>query len=1349
MHEIARWTRLFVAAVSILPGALAAQEPWLDRPFAAPPAEVLRAAEALRPKADASVHVLLEAHTWVFDAGGRQTRTTRQVFEILKDDARDDWGTVDAVWKPWRDEKPILRARVVRRDGTVLDLDPSTVAERPLHSGQDVFDDRRVFSAPLPGLEVGAVVELETTERSTRPFPAGDRASVSFGSSFPRRRTRVSVTVPEGFPFVWRARGPGDVPVQESRAGGAVTRVWETVDTAANRDWEWSVPSDVLQSPLVEFGTGESWAAVADTYREIVEARLKNAPFGQWARKAAGPPGLLAYVQKDIRYTSIAFGEAAIVPQAPGDVVGRRFGDCKDQATLLVGLLRSRGETAWVALLRAGSGRDIHPEVPALAGFDHAIVYVEGRGGAPGTWVDPTSSFARWGELPEPDQGRWALVCRPGADALVKTPSAAAGADHEIRTMDVHLAEDGKGSAVETVEFHGSFEADARASYDGLDAIALRKRGEHYVQSSLANGKLIRASTTPSRDLEVPFRKTVEAEKVGFAVTTSAEAVVRIGRSVLLDLAPNPSDEKRRFPLAVRPFESRIEYRVAPPRGYVLRQMPPPGTGDVGPLKVSTESEQRPDGSVDVRFVVAMSATRLTPEEAVTFAKARKDFDRLGPITISFDSRVERALEQGDARAAVAERNAAVHLAPKNADAHRRLANTLLRIGLGSAAIREAHAAVALDAASPAAWHELGLALQVDRFGRLHRGVWDLSGAEKALEKAVDLDPERVEYRIDRAILFEFDAKGSRYADRERLGRAIALYEGILKDRPDLTVVRDNYVLALLYAGRPADATRYLESLGDDGRRPALVAGWALSLGPEAALEKAHRLWGDPTERRDAEEKAALILLFLRRYAPAAEVLSDAAKGSPRAGELSARSDLFRRLKPMEGLDPLPGDAASVVRALFARLLSGEPVERLSPLFLGGEKSSPFITELRTFMVGFLGQVASTGLPKGVTQDLSFAAMEFRAEGDAGSDWKARADLGLTSATASSFVVRLAAENGEPRIVGFDLDPEAYVRLALKLARAGDLPGAARWLDRTLDLRPPKEQEGDPLRGPLLPLFWSRSDPARARRDAVVLACAADLARPKSGVETLGDARTALAANPDDRRLAFVLERTLAANGKLDEALEVARRWAAREPEAVVWALEEAAILGESDRYSDAVRLMTATHAKWPRDLMVRRVLQGLEGSVGSFGRAVALGDEIVGMPDAGLEDWNNLAWFRMLDGRNDAETLRSARRAVDGSARMSAVSLNTLAAVLVEQGQLKEGYDVVIEAMGKTGSDEPVNADWYVLGRILEGYGFIEDAADAYRRVVGKVSDAAGVAALAGKRLAALKGVVPARAAR
>ena len=134
---------------------------------------------------------------------------------------------------------------------------------------------------------------------------------------------------------------------------------------------------------------------------------------------------ILDYVDREVRYTGIEFGEAAIVPHDPADTLALKYGDCKDKATLLVAMLRAAGIPAYVALLNAGSRLDVPADLPGMGLFDHAIVYVPGT--APAFWIDATDQYARLGQLPINDQGRHALIARPESTAL----TAYAGVDFE------------------------------------------------------------------------------------------------------------------------------------------------------------------------------------------------------------------------------------------------------------------------------------------------------------------------------------------------------------------------------------------------------------------------------------------------------------------------------------------------------------------------------------------------------------------------------------------------------------------------------------------------------------------------------------------------------------------------------------------------------------------------------------------------------------------------------------------------------------------------------------------------------------------------------------------------------
>jgi transglutaminase-like putative cysteine protease len=123
----------------------------------------------------------------------------------------------------------------------------------------------------------------------------------------------------------------------------------------------------VAHFPEIEFSTGASWHAMAAEYAEIVDRRADPAAVQEIVDKLiAGKTGvaekegaILDYLDREVRYTGIEFGEAALMPHDPADTLSRKYGDCKDKATLLATMLRAAGIPAYVALLNAGSWMDV------------------------------------------------------------------------------------------------------------------------------------------------------------------------------------------------------------------------------------------------------------------------------------------------------------------------------------------------------------------------------------------------------------------------------------------------------------------------------------------------------------------------------------------------------------------------------------------------------------------------------------------------------------------------------------------------------------------------------------------------------------------------------------------------------------------------------------------------------------------------------------------------------------------------------------------------------------------------------------------------------------------------------
>src|SRR5258707_6223847 len=181
----------FVLAISLF----AADEPW-DKPFSEPKT-VLDAATAVASD-DAGVVVLLDEERYVFDATGSGTMTEHLVYRVANDSRVEHWSTIEALWAPWYQEKPVIQARVIARDGSVHELEARALAETPApEESLDIFSDNRILRAPLPGVGVGSVVEQVITYKDNNPMIASGRTGrFFFGRGVPVHRARLVVGTP-------------------------------------------------------------------------------------------------------------------------------------------------------------------------------------------------------------------------------------------------------------------------------------------------------------------------------------------------------------------------------------------------------------------------------------------------------------------------------------------------------------------------------------------------------------------------------------------------------------------------------------------------------------------------------------------------------------------------------------------------------------------------------------------------------------------------------------------------------------------------------------------------------------------------------------------------------------------------------------------------------------------------------------------------------------------------------------------------------------------------------------------------------------------------------------------------
>ena len=319
-------------------------------------------------------------------------------------------------------------------DGKTLRGSESDIATADL-AGEDRFrSSSKVRTVRFPAVPAGSVLTVEARAKQRSEFRADGISLAS--EKAPIERLRVAVHG-GGRGWRWRIAGSRAGLTVEESAGAVVV----TGGSLPALKQERFAPGDRSRGPVLRFAWGDeaTWAQVGRWYEGLLASLPPDSgAVSRTARELTAGRGdrrgrlasLLAFVRGKVRYVAAEAGIAGHRPSAPGEVLARQWGDCKDKALLLVDLLHAAGVEAYPALIHLGSDDRIDAEFPSPFQFNHVVVAVAADGiAAPGDpvaagflFVDPTQagSSVRWLQPAVQDQD--ALVVRNSESVLVRTP---------------------------------------------------------------------------------------------------------------------------------------------------------------------------------------------------------------------------------------------------------------------------------------------------------------------------------------------------------------------------------------------------------------------------------------------------------------------------------------------------------------------------------------------------------------------------------------------------------------------------------------------------------------------------------------------------------------------------------------------------------------------------------------------------------------------------------------------------------------------------------------------------------------------------------------------------------------
>ncbi len=1351
MRRLSGWTCVssVLLAVGLLaterPVAATTAEPWVDEPFAADARAILDAAAAIPSPAGSDVHVLFRDAELLFDEEGRLTFRQRLLYRVLTAAAAEDWAVSQREYAPWYQERPVLRARVLNPDGrehvlgedaAVEDADPGTTS------------GLRLVKASLPGVVPGAVVEEETLLRDVEPyFAAGHSGVYHLPMYAPVHRGRLVLEAPTTLPLRYVVHLASGLRTDREVRGGRVRVVFEHGPLDAAGEVKPGLPGSLPRFPQVAWSTGRSWQDVAASYERLVEEAIGAVP--ALAGESAGAPDrrriaeVVARLHAEVSSTPVKLGALKPGPAPLAKVLERAAGSSEDKAALLVARLREAGISAHVALLASGLGKDVDTALPGLGRFDRAVVHVPTR---PPVWIDPTDPLVRPGELPVAAQNRWALLAAATTQKLVHTPAADSVANLTRETREVYLADHGASRIVERNVYHGEAERQRRQAARAASDEEKRQGYLAYLESSYLAKALGEVIESDPEDLSRPYELSLEGLACARAVTDLSEAVVAIRYGNLTSKLPRSLREGhgRRVHAFVfaQPYVTEWRYRIVAPSGFLVRAIPEDAERRLGSARF-TQTVREENGEVHLVLRFDSGPRFLTAEQLVETRRAVAAFRDEEPLLVWFDHAGASAFASGRPRDAIMTFRDLTGQEPDKAIHRIRLAQALLKVGLGLEARREALEAVRLEPGLALAHWAQGFAREHDSIGRRFRPGFDREGAVAALERAVELEPENPLGRTELAILLEYDAQGKRYGEGADLDRAIEEYR-ILRRKTGTVELDVNLLSALFWARRWRELLAATGQAADRASTRTLrLVALALVQGPGAAIRELASLRLTPEEEMLTLSSAAQQLMIAREYAPAAALLGRAARNASNASAVLGRATLLENVRRHEGEEISSVDPEALARSLIL-LVGRQPfrtadLERLfHPLYLADRERDDgsiggILEQLRRDQGG--------ELPADAVTDLALGVLTLEKNGDAERGYRLLVGSQLRP---DAEPLRVYVTRYEDRwvIAALDRDFGQMGKEVLRRLEQRDLKGAHQWLDWARDVLLPWEGE-DPYRFEPFGRFWTRGTGAffeKMRLGAAILT--ANQPEAELAVPILEEALAAGGEESLRRNVETALLKAYVTSGDGEKATALRAVLLEREPSSEILFVTSADDFLAQGRLAELAALAQERLRLHPGDPKALRYLARRAMAAGDAAAAKGFFEEIRESGWMEVVDYELWAWLLLFEEGAGEQALKLAERGAAVSTYTDADVLHTLATVYAEIGRPLKAYQTLLQVLDlREGEDlGPTADDAFLLGRIAEEYGYVEVARRRYLEIQPPEDERAFSACeLAQRRLARL----------
>ena len=530
---------------------------------------------------------------------GTVTRTVRFAVRFLVREGRGE-AVAKAVYATDSEKVRDISAWLIRKGGDVKAYGKKETLDIAL-ARNDLYNEARVRVIDASDdADTGDVFGYEVVTEEKKVF---SQFQFVFQDNLPAVWSRFTLNLPAG----WQANGVTFNHAKVEPAISGTSYSWELRDLqpirpeASSPTWGSLAPRLAVSffpaaATATPISTFSNWNDVARWMAAIEDPQMTvdDALAAKTQELTAGAKTELEKIQaiaryvQQIQYISISIGTGrggGYRPHASTEVFAKSYGDCKDKANLMRAMLSILKIQSYMVSITADDPTYVRPEWASPHQFNHCIIAIKIGDATVASSVvthpklgrllifDATDPYTPLGDLPEDEQGSWALIDHKDTDALLQMPIMPAEMNRLDRTIEVALSPEGSVSGTINEQTNGQTARGERARLRSLSATDYNTMIENWISRGAVGAKTTKIT---SKDDHADG-------KFGLGVEFSANQYAQIMQNRLMVFKPaiigrldrlSFTEGKRQNPFMIDAVTYQEDVKIKLPSGFSVDEIP-------------------------------------------------------------------------------------------------------------------------------------------------------------------------------------------------------------------------------------------------------------------------------------------------------------------------------------------------------------------------------------------------------------------------------------------------------------------------------------------------------------------------------------------------------------------------------------------------------------------------------------------------------------------------------------------------------------------------------------------------------------------------------------------------------